>query len=99
MSRSGGAIEARRSRCASLSSPASLTKRVSSGCGALAAGTTVATARSVVGTSGIGSDLGFSLGDVGGGIRVVVAVMGGAAFVGSQLRGDGMDQVARGEDA
>src|SRR3990172_1374578 len=89
MSSSGGAIVARRSEWDSLSSPASLTKGVSSGCGLGTAGTRVAVARSVVGTSGIG---GLWVGDgvEGGGGR------GGGR--GGGLLGDRVDEVGHGEE-
>src|SRR3990170_466027 len=93
MSSSGGAIVARRSECDSLSSPASLTKGVSSGCGLGTAGTRVAVARSVVGTSGIGG-LWVGAGFEGGGGR------GGrrAGGQGGRLLGDRVDEVGHREE-
>src|SRR3989337_486366 len=92
MSRSGGAMVARRSEWDSLSSPASLTKGVSSGCGPGTAGTRVAVARSVVGTSGIGCSRGRA--GVGGrcGCRL------GGDREGASLLGDRMDEVGHRED-
>src|SRR5512134_97211 len=97
MSRSGGAIVARRSEWDSLSSPVALTKGVSSGFGLGTAGTMVAVARSVVGTSGIGGlwvGAGYGSGRGRGGC--------GGRRAGGQvgrLLGDGVDEVGHREEA